>query len=77
MSGKQIEIDNRGLTPPEPMVRVLDTLEQMGSGDVLLVRNDRRPLFLYPELEDMGYVHETEPLPDGSFLIRIWKKAKD
>lgn len=74
---KQIEIDNRGLTPPEPMVRILDTLKDMGSSDMLVARNDRQPLFLYPELEELGYAYETEPLPDGSFLIKIWKKAKD
>lgn len=71
--GNTFELDNRGLEPPEPMTRILDKLEEMAPEDVLVARNDRRPLFLYPELEEKGYRHRTEPLDDGSFRITIWK----
>lgn len=74
---RRVELDNRGLTPPEPMVKILDTLETLGSDDVLVARNDRPPMFLYPELEERGYAHKTEPLDDGTFRITIWKKTKD
>jgi hypothetical protein len=34
-----------------------------------VVVHERRPLFLYPQLEDRGFVHETdEPEPD---VVRI------
>lgn len=68
---RQVEIDNRGLEPPQPMMRILDLLDGMEEGDELVARNDRQPLFLYPELEERGFTHETEALPDGSFLITI------
>lgn len=71
--GRTFELDNRGLEPPGPMNRILDKLGEMEPGDVLVARNDRRPLFLYPELEELGYRHTTEPLDDGSFRITIWK----
>lgn len=69
-----LELDNRGLEPPEPMLRVLEALEGLGDDDLLVVRNDRRPLFLYPELEARGFAHETEPLEDGSVRIRIRRR---
>lgn len=47
-------LDNRGLQPPEPMVRILATLETLAPGQVLEAWNDREPLHLYPELEARG-----------------------
>lgn len=70
-----VELDNRGLEPPQPMVRILDALDQLPPGGRVVAINDRRPLFLYPELEERGYRHETEELPDGSYRITIYKEA--
>lgn len=72
--GKRVEIDNRGLPPPEPLLRVLEALSRLDVGDELVVCNDRRPLFLYPELEERGLAHETEALEDGSFRITIRRR---
>ncbi len=72
--GRVIELDNRGLAPPEPMVRVLDAAADLRPGDRLVVRNDRRPLFLYPELAERGLLHHTEDLPDGTVRIVIWRE---
>lgn len=66
-------IDNRGLEPPQPMMRTLKNLDKMQSGEKLVIINDRRPMFLYEELDDRGYLHETEALEDGSFKITITK----
>jgi uncharacterized protein (DUF2249 family) len=64
-----IRLDVRGLEPPEPMVQVLAQLETLGPGQALEVLHDRRPLFLYPQLDDRGFSHETdEPAPG---LVRI------
>ena len=54
------QLDNRGLMPPEPMVRILEKLEQMRPGQVLEAFNDREPLFLYPELQARGHAIRTE-----------------
>ena len=54
-----VHIDLRGLEPPEPMVTVLRTIES-GDVDTALVGHfDREPIFLYPELEERGWSHET------------------
>jgi len=47
-------LDNRGLQPPEPMVRILSALEMLAAGEVIEAWNDREPLLLYPELEARG-----------------------
>jgi uncharacterized protein (DUF2249 family) len=64
-----LRLDVRGLEPPEPMVRILARLDALGPGQTLEVIHDRRPLFLYPQLDDRGFRHETdEPAPG---LVRI------
>ncbi|HLR61709.1 MAG TPA: DUF2249 domain-containing protein [Lentibacillus sp.] len=68
-------IDNRGLEPPQPMMRTLKALDKLKSGESLSIINDRRPLFLYEELDDRGYAHETEAQEDGSFKITITKSG--
>lgn len=44
------ELDLVDLEPPEPMVRILEALEDMKPGDVLFALLAREPLFLFPEL---------------------------
>ena len=38
-------------------------------GQRLVVLHERRPMFLYPQLDDRGFLHETEELEPG--LVRI------
>ena len=65
----QLVLELRGLEPPEPMMRVLERLDTLEPGQRLTVLNDRRPIFLYPQLEARGFVHDTEELEPG--LVRI------
>jgi len=58
-------LDNRGLLPPEPMMRVLEALEGLDAGAVLEVLNDREPAFLYPELSQRGIEVRSQPLEKG------------
>jgi uncharacterized protein (DUF2249 family) len=51
------------------MVRVLEEIDRLGPGDELEVHHERRPMFLYPQLDERGFLHETdEPAPG---LVRI------
>lgn len=50
-----ITIDNRGLQPPEPMVRILTALTSLEDGQQVVALMDREPLMLYPELERRGF----------------------
>jgi uncharacterized protein (DUF2249 family) len=74
-SERTVTIDVRGLEPPHPMVRVLERLESLGPGQVLEVIHERRPLFLYPQLDDRGFSHETDEPQPG--VIRILIRRKD
>jgi uncharacterized protein (DUF2249 family) len=48
-------LDNRDLDPPEPMVRILETVETMAQGEVLSALLCREPIFLFPELAKRGH----------------------
>lgn len=67
-------LDNRGLVPPQPMQRTLETLQQLAPADTLVIHNDRRPAFLYPQLEELGFEHHTVDQPDGSAKVTISRK---
>lgn len=62
-------LDVRGLEPPEPMVRVLEAIDRLAPGGELEVRHERRPMFLYPQLDERGFAYETDEPEPG--LVRI------
>mgnify|MGYP001224268504 CR=1 FL=1 len=66
-------LDNRGLEPPNPMIRTLEALEGMAQGDVLVIHNDRVPIYLLPQLADAGASYEVQEQGDGSAKVRIVK----
>ena len=65
----RVVLDVRGLEPPQPMIRVLEAIDRLGPGAELEVRHDRRPVFLYPQLDERGIRHETDEPEPG--LVRI------
>jgi hypothetical protein len=71
--GPEMFFDNRGLVPPEPMQRTLAKLEEIPVGAVLVIHNDRAPVFLLGQLDDDGYPYETQAQPDNSAIVRILK----
>lgn len=64
-----IPIDNRGLEPPQPMVRILEALPNLGPGDRLVVQMDREPLLLYPELERRGFAWTFDVQPEPLLTV--------
>ena len=68
---KVIEVDARGLLPPEPMVRILEAVTELRPEGELRARTDRRPMHLFPQLEARGFSAECSEQPDGSFLTLI------
>ncbi len=62
-------LDNRGLEPPEPMIRILDALEHLGPGQVLEALNERDPVFLYPELQARGAAIRAAKVGEGVRLL--------
>lgn len=66
-----IELDARGLQPPQPLVQILEAVATLPEGTALRARTNRKPMHLYPELESRGFSSETEEQPDGSFVTLI------
>ena len=69
-------IDVRGLEPPQPMVLVLQAIDGLGPGEHLEVIHDRRPVFLYPQLDERGLDHQTDEPEPGVVRIVIRKKGE-
>ncbi|MCC6543817.1 MAG: DUF2249 domain-containing protein [Nitrospirae bacterium] len=72
---KTIEIDVRGLEPPEPMVKILELLPQVGKNSTLLVHHHREPVMLYDKLEHLGFQASSEKIQEGYYKVRITKKG--
>jgi uncharacterized protein (DUF2249 family) len=70
-----VRLDVRGMEPPWPMVRALEALERLGAGERLEILHDRRPLFLYPQLDERGFRHATDELGPGLVRIAIWREG--
>ncbi|HEU0168115.1 MAG TPA: DUF2249 domain-containing protein [Chloroflexota bacterium] len=68
-----VTIDVSDLVPPELMVRILEALDQLAPGQTLLVEHVRRPVFLYPRLDELGYLHETREVGPSRVQLRIHK----
>ena len=66
-----IELDVRGLQPPEPLERVLEALDRLGPDDRIIVKFDRRPVPLYRILERNGYIYYEAPGTDALLDITI------
>lgn len=71
---KTYELDNRGLEPPQPMIRTLSKLGQASVGDKVIIHNDRVPMFLIEELNNLGYEYSVTEQPDGTAKVTILKK---
>jgi len=66
-----LDVDARGLEPPQPMVKILEALAALPDGAQLRARTDRRPIHLYPHLEERGFTGESQAQNDGSFVTLI------
>lgn len=69
-----VEVDARGLEPPQPLITILEALASLPEGAILRARTDRRPLHLYPELEARGFHGESEAQPDGTFMTYVRRR---
>ena len=66
-----VEVDARGLEPPQPLVKILESLAALPAGAELRAWTDRRPMHLYAQLEERGFAAITEEQPDGTFYTHI------
>jgi TusA-related sulfurtransferase len=67
----RVVLDNRGLMPPEPMMRTLEALKTLPPNSSLLILTDRQPLLLYEALDEQGYAYQTIEASDNSYRTSI------
>ena len=70
-----IHIDVRGLPPPQPMVNILALVESIRDATPVVVHHERDPLFLYPELAEIGWTFERLDAPEGEVRLLLKKAA--
>lgn len=70
-----VTIDVSDLVPPEPLVKILEAVADLPAGGRLLVHHVRRPIHLYPRLDDLGCRHETREPEPGRVELLIQKPA--
>lgn len=66
-----LEVDARGLEPPEPMMRILSAIDRLGDGQALRALTDRRPVHLLADLQNRGFDAACEEQADGSWLTLL------
>ena len=69
---RDITLDVRGMSPPEPIERVVGAIGDFVPGDKLKLIIDCEPVPLYRILERNGYAHHAEPGTDSLLEITIW-----
>lgn len=69
-----VEINVRGLEPPEPMIKILEILPQVDMNTVLLVHHHREPMMLYPKLEERGFRAVSNKIEENYYKVIITKK---
>ena len=70
-----VELDNRGLEPPMPMVNTLEAINRLKPGERIVGYYDRRPMFLIPKLDQMGLAYEVSDLESGGVRLVISRKV--
>lgn len=72
-TSNKILLDVRGLAPPEPMQRVLQTLAGLPPRAVLTVNIHREPIFLYEIIDADDWRRSSRQLASNHWEINIWR----
>lgn len=70
---KMETLDVRTLEMPQPMLSILDALEQLPENHALFVYHKRIPLFLLPELKERKMDYRIKPLSGGEVHMLIYR----
>lgn len=71
-----VHIDVRGMTAPRPLLAILRLCASVAAGEDIIVRHDRDPIYLYPELAEQGWLVETRTAAPGEVCLRLYREAK-
>jgi len=71
---RELVLDVRGMSPPEPIERVLDAIDDFVAGDRLKLIIDCHPVPLFRILESNGFAFQEMPGAESVYEIAIWLK---
>jgi uncharacterized protein (DUF2249 family) len=69
---RDLHLDTRGLEPPEPLVKTIEALKQLGKKSKLFMHSDRKPMHLFTQLDERNVAYDCTEQPDHSFITKIW-----
>ena len=72
--GELITLDVRNLEMPEPMVRILEAIENLNENTGLKIFHKRIPQHLLPELEDKNLKTFICPIAEGNVMLFITQR---
>lgn len=64
----RVNVDARGLQPPEPMMRILAEMDAVMTGGTLTALTDREPVHLIAELKARGVAASPQLRADGVWM---------
>lgn len=74
MKHRHVVLDVRGMQPPEPLERVIETIGDFGPGDTLKLVIDCEPKPLFRILEANRYAWRMAPGEHSLYEITIWAR---
>lgn len=70
---KLVRIDVRQLAMPQPMITILEALENLPEGKALFVQHKKVPVFLLPELKDKGFGYSIKEINEEWVQLIIYR----
>jgi len=71
-----ITVDCREMEPPEPMIKVLEAVSNMGDDEAVLMLHRQKPVHLFSRLDAMGLDYSLTEKDDMSVEVLIWSAKK-
>lgn len=71
---KIITIDCRELLPPEPLIKVMQSVEYLKDDEAILMLHRHEPCGLFPKLKERNLKSDMKEFEDGSVEILIWRE---
>ncbi|MDT8316797.1 MAG: DUF2249 domain-containing protein [bacterium] len=75
-SGKIIVVDCRELEPPEPMIKVLEAVNNMADDEAVIMIHRKMPRLLFSRLDELGFSHEVTEESEGFIKLLIWRDLR-
>ncbi|HIJ38878.1 MAG TPA: DUF2249 domain-containing protein [Rhodospirillaceae bacterium] len=74
-SGGMLHLDLRGLPPPRPLLAIMRLCMALDEALTVLAIFDRDPLYLFPELAEIGWQADAISSEPGKVVLKIFKSG--